>query len=91
MPTTPYTLRLFQDRKKDWRWSLIARNGKIVATSGEGYRRRIDCDTIAMKLLKGECYSAGTRVRIEDNPGPATLAIRCTCGTACPVHESSRR
>jgi uncharacterized protein YegP (UPF0339 family) len=28
---------IFQDRRLQWRWTLIARNGRIVADSGEGY------------------------------------------------------
>jgi uncharacterized protein YegP (UPF0339 family) len=31
---------VYQDRKKEWRWRLIAKNGRIVADSGEGYTRR---------------------------------------------------
>lgn len=27
----------------DWRWRLLAANGKIIATSGEGYRDKADC------------------------------------------------
>lgn len=26
-----------------WRWRLVASNGRILADSGQGYRRRIDC------------------------------------------------
>lgn len=33
------TLTFFRDRKKEWRWRLKAPNGRIVATSGEGYKR----------------------------------------------------
>lgn len=32
--------QLYRDRKKEWRWRLVARNGKIVAVSGEGYKRK---------------------------------------------------
>lgn len=32
--------RVYRDRKGEWRWRLIARNGRIVADSGEGYDRR---------------------------------------------------
>lgn len=32
-------VEFFKDRKKEWRWRLRASNGRIVATSGEGYRR----------------------------------------------------
>lgn len=31
---------LYRDRKKEWRWRLKARNGRVIATSGEGYKRR---------------------------------------------------
>ncbi|WP_164162792.1 MULTISPECIES: YegP family protein [Stenotrophomonas] len=27
----------------DWRWRLVADNGEIVATSGEGYHNKADC------------------------------------------------
>jgi len=28
---------IFKDRKGEWRWRLIARNGRIVADGAEGY------------------------------------------------------
>jgi uncharacterized protein YegP (UPF0339 family) len=31
---------IFRDEKNEWRWRLIAKNGRIVADSGEGYKRR---------------------------------------------------
>jgi uncharacterized protein YegP (UPF0339 family) len=31
---------VFQDRSGDWRWRLVAANGRIVADSGEGYVSR---------------------------------------------------
>lgn len=30
---------IYQDRKQEWRWRLKARNGRILADSGEGYTR----------------------------------------------------
>ncbi len=30
-------LKMFQDKKKQWRWHVKADNGRIVADSGEGY------------------------------------------------------
>ncbi len=35
---------LYRDAKGAWRWRLRARNGEIVAESGEGYVRREDCE-----------------------------------------------
>lgn len=30
-------------RRPEWRWRLKSPNGRIIATSGEGYRNLIDC------------------------------------------------
>lgn len=35
---------LYRDAKGEWRWRLRARDGEIVAESGEGYVRREDCE-----------------------------------------------
>lgn len=32
----------YRDRRKEWRWRLVARNGRIVACSSEGYKNRCD-------------------------------------------------
>lgn len=34
---------LYQDRAGEWRWRLVADNGKIVGASTEGYKHREDC------------------------------------------------
>jgi uncharacterized protein YegP (UPF0339 family) len=34
-----YTLKGYQDSVGDWRWSLVSRNGKPVAESGEAYSK----------------------------------------------------
>ena len=34
------TFKIYRDEKGEWRWHLIARNGRILADSGEGYKRR---------------------------------------------------
>lgn len=31
---------VYKDRKSEWRWRLKAKNGRIVADSGEGYTTR---------------------------------------------------
>ncbi len=35
---------LYRDAGGQWRWRLRARNGEIIAESGEGYVRREDCE-----------------------------------------------
>ena len=33
---------VYKDRAKEWRWRLVAANGRIIADSGEGYTERND-------------------------------------------------
>lgn len=33
----------YRDRKKEWRWKAVARNGRIVATGAEGYKSKAKC------------------------------------------------
>lgn len=42
---------IYKDKRKEWRWKLLARNGQIVAESGEGYKRK----TSLYKALRGIC------------------------------------
>lgn len=33
-------IEVFRDVRGEWRWRKVARNGEIVAVSGEGYTRK---------------------------------------------------
>jgi uncharacterized protein YegP (UPF0339 family) len=33
-------IEVYRDGRREWRWRLRASNGRILADSGEGYRRR---------------------------------------------------
>jgi len=35
---------IYCDKKKEWRWRLKAKNGRVLADSGEGYKRRAACE-----------------------------------------------
>jgi uncharacterized protein YegP (UPF0339 family) len=41
------------DKKGEFRWRLRAGNGKIIATSGEGYKAKPDC-LRGIELVKTE-------------------------------------
>lgn len=45
---------LYKDKKKEWRWRLVAVNGQIMADSAEGYKRKYRAkgaiDTIVRRL-----------------------------------------
>ncbi|CAM4030514.1 YegP family protein [Corallococcus sp. ZKHCc1 1396] len=32
-----YNFHTYMDAKSEWRWQLVAPNGRVVADSGEGY------------------------------------------------------
>lgn len=36
----PHVFDVYQDAVGEWRWRLWAKNGKVVADSGEGYKRK---------------------------------------------------
>jgi len=33
----PWKFRIYQDQGNEWRWTLVAGNGRTVGDSGEGY------------------------------------------------------
>jgi uncharacterized protein YegP (UPF0339 family) len=49
--------KLFKDRKREWRWKLVAANKNTLADSGEGYRRKVDC-VKAIKSIQQSCADA---------------------------------
>ena len=61
------TLLIYRDDKKQFRWTLIARNGRKLANGGEGYQRRRSLDQ-AICLLHGIVWAKeknlGDEVRV---------------------------
>jgi uncharacterized protein YegP (UPF0339 family) len=45
----------YKDAKNEWRWRLVASNGRIIADSGEGYKSEREClaDIDRVKGSKG--------------------------------------
>ena len=41
---------IYKDRKKEFRWKLVARNGKKIATCGEGFTRKLACQRSIVRL-----------------------------------------
>ena len=44
---------IYQDKRGEWRWRLKARNGRIVADSGEGYVRQGNAVRAVQTVLDG--------------------------------------
>lgn len=52
---------IFKDKSGEWRWRLKAENGRIIADSGDGYKKRADCEN-GIRLVK---ESSGAEVRVD--------------------------
>ena len=50
-----------RDSRSEWRWSFVAKNGRIIAVSSEGYKNKSDC-LHAIDLGKGS-YNAPVHER----------------------------
>ncbi len=37
------SLTIYRDKRREWRWRIKAANGRIIADSGEGYKRQAAC------------------------------------------------
>lgn len=43
--------KVYKDKKNEYRWRLIASNGKIIADCAEGYKRLSACNSNILKLI----------------------------------------
>ena len=69
-----HTLRIYKSRKVEgqWGWSLIATNGKKVATCGELYKSKAHALKIAQSMVE---RFAGHTLKIEDKRVRVTKKI----------------
>ena len=47
---------VYRDAVGEHRWQLVATNGKVVADSGEGYVRKVDCLN-AIALVRSSAFA----------------------------------
>jgi uncharacterized protein YegP (UPF0339 family) len=50
---TKLTFETYEDARKEHRWRLKATNGQIIATSGQGYKDKRDCENAIDVIKKG--------------------------------------
>ena len=46
-------IELYKDIDKEWRWRIIARNGRIISDGQEGYRKRATMLKTLRRLKSG--------------------------------------
>ena len=49
--------RIFRGKRRDYRWHLKAANGLKIASSGQGYSRKIDCESAIHLIQSGAAYA----------------------------------
>lgn len=58
MKAPNYKLTFYQDMRSEWRWRIRHRNRRIIAESGEGYKRRGACvraiSNLSMAFVMGK-------------------------------------
>lgn len=47
-----YVFEIYRDAKNEWRFRLIAPNGRTIAVSGEGYKRRTSCLKTVRRIME---------------------------------------
>jgi uncharacterized protein YegP (UPF0339 family) len=67
-----YWIEFYRDRQRQYRWRLRHRNGRVVACSGEGYRRRTDAQRALTRIL--DAPKEAFRVATVAQPSTAKAA-----------------
>lgn len=53
--------QIFRDAQGEYRWRLRAGNNQVIATSGEGYKARSDCEH-GIELVKRDGSAAAVEL-----------------------------
>lgn len=69
----------YQDAKKEHRWRLKATNGQIIATGGQGYKDKRDCDN-AIERIKKDAATKLTFETYEDAKKEYRWRLKATNG-----------
>jgi uncharacterized protein YegP (UPF0339 family) len=58
------TFEIYDDAKQEFRWRLKAANGQVIATAGQGYKAKADCQH-GIEIIQKEASQA----KIQDLTG----------------------
>lgn len=50
-------IEVYKDRNGEYRWRLVSSNGKVLADSGEGYKRKYGVIKAIAAVRKGMCFA----------------------------------
>jgi uncharacterized protein YegP (UPF0339 family) len=69
----------YQDKKQEHRWRLKATNGQVIATSGQGYKDKRDCEN-AIDRIKKDAATKLTFETYEDAKQQCRWRLKATNG-----------
>ena len=52
-----YKFKVYRDKQGEWRWTMLAPNGRKIADSAEGYKKKSNCLT-GLYRVRAEAQSA---------------------------------
>jgi len=81
---------VYTDAKREGRWRLVGRNGKVLADSGEGYTRRRDAVRAVRTILKGAGQLSAAKVTVTDEP-VAPVAKSALAAVRAPESKANAR
>lgn len=65
-------LEIYQDTAKGWRWRFRARNGRLVASSGQSFKGRASslraASTLAKKMVAAVASAEGVKIAAVKKP-----------------------
>jgi uncharacterized protein YegP (UPF0339 family) len=50
-------IEIYRDRKREWRWRIKVRNGRIIGASSEGFERRARAERNLHLIAKAIAYA----------------------------------
>lgn len=72
-------VEVFKDENGEWRWTLIQKNGRIMADSGEGYSRKAGAikawEKVRDALRGNTMYSANADGAFSVTYQPAVIPV----------------
>ncbi len=91
MKTKHNTFTVYRDKRKEWRWRLTASNGRILADSGEGYKRKRDCLAALLSVSRGSVvlFSGFITAGMKHETIEAILAKRLFAKLVVEGHAST--
>ncbi len=55
-------IEIYPDSQDEWRWRMRAKNGRIVASGGEGFSRKQSCERSIVRVIQAMSHAEPIRI-----------------------------